>query len=475
MAAGNPRRSVGGRFTRRQIARAGVAALGVGALAGGSAGLVRGTRAQSQEEPHPVPATSSAGPNPWREPPVLMSVDGLLDVDLEAKPLPGAGVGKLAYNGQIPGPTLRFRAGDTVRLKLTNNLEGRMTNMHVHGLHVSPEGNSDNIFQMLDTGESFQYEYRIPPNHQPGSYWYHPHHHGDSQTQVNGGLAGAIVIEGAFDGIEGIEGLPERLFVLQGPSSVNGEQAYTVNGVVNPAVAMRPGQTQRWRLLNASANAYFNLALDGHTLHQIATDGNPLPAPQSLDQVLLGPAERAEVLVQGGDPGSYTFKSLEWGGPSQHQPSFTVATVTVAGSPMEPMPLPEKLIQLPDLSDVEIAQQREIVFQENMVAPVFTINGATFDPNVVNTTAKLGTTEEWILRNTSQDAHPFHIHVEDFQVMSIDGAPQPFSYHDTVNLPPRSSVVIRIPFLDFTGKFVYHCHILAHEDFGMMSVIEVVE
>jgi FtsP/CotA-like multicopper oxidase with cupredoxin domain len=475
MAAGSSRRNVAGRFTRRQVASAGIAALGVSALAGGSAGLVRGTRAQSVGEPHPALATTSAGPNPWQEPPVLMSVDGLLDVTLEAKPLPGAGIGKMAYNGLIPGPTLRFRPGDTVRLKLTNNLDSRMTNMHVHGLHVSPEGNSDNIFQLVDSGESFQYEYQIPRNHQPGSYWYHPHHHGDAQEQVNGGLAGAIVIEGAFDKIEGIEGLPERLFVLQGPSSVNGELVYTVNGVVNPAVAMRPGQTQRWRLLNASANAYFNLALDGHTLHQIATDGNPLPSVQSLDQVLLGPAERAEVLVQGADAGTYTFKSLEWGGPAQHQPSFTVATVTVAGSPMEPMSLPEKLIQLPDLSQVEIAQQREIVFQENTMAPVFTINGATFDPSVVNTMVKLGTTEEWILRNTSPDAHPFHIHVEDFQVMSIDGAPQPFSYQDTVNLPPRSSVVIRIPFLDFTGKFVYHCHILAHEDFGMMSVIEVVE
>src|SRR5215212_9960419 len=157
------------------------------------------------------------------------------------------------------------------------------------------------------------------------------------------------------------------------------------------------------------------------------------------------------------------------------RPWFRVATVTVSGSLMEPMRLPEKLIQLPDLSHVEIAQQREIIFQENMIAPVFTINGAAFDPDIVNTTVKLGTTEEWILCNTSPDAQPFHIHVEDFQVMSINGAPQAFSYQDTVNLPPRSSVVIRIPFLDFTGKFVYHCHILAHEDFGMMSVIEVVE
>jgi suppressor of ftsI len=465
MAARASQRYVGGRFNRRQIAGAGVAALGLSALAGGSVGLIRGARAQSEGEQFPASATTSAGPNAWREPPVLMSVDGLLDVEFDARPVPSEGVGKLAYDGTIPGPTLRFRAGDTVRLKLTNNLEGDMTNMHVHGLHVSPEGNSDNIFQMLDNGESFQYEYQIPENHQAGTYWYHPHHHGDAQAQVNGGLAGAIVIGGAFDDVEGIEALPERLFVLQGPSSVNGEQVYTVNGVVNPEVAIRPGQTQRWRLLNASANAYFNLALDGHTLHQIAT----------LDRILIGPGERAEVLVQGGDPGSYTFKSLEWGGPAQHQPSFTVASVTVAGSPMEPMALPEKLIQLPDLSHADIAQQREIIFQENLVAPVFTINGAAFDPDVVNTTVKLGTTEEWILRNTSPDAHPFHIHVEDFQVMSINGDPQPFSYQDTVNLPPHSSVVIRIPFLDFTGKFVYHCHILAHEDHGMMSVIEVVE
>ena len=281
-----------------------------------------------------------------------MSADGLLDVDFDARPVPSAGLGKLAYNGMIPGPTLRFRAGDTVRLKLTNNLEGPMTNMHVHGLHVSPEGNSDNIFQMVENGESFQYEYQIPENHPAGIYWYHPHHHGDAQAQVNGGLAGAIVIGGAFDEVEGSRHCRSASSCCRGRAQSTASWTTPSTGVVNPAVAMRPGQTQRWRLLNASANAYFNLALDGHTLHQIATDGNPLPAAQSLDQILIGPGERVEVLIQGGDPGIYTFKSLEWGSPAQHQPSFTVATVTVAGSPMEPMPLPEKLIQLPDLSHV---------------------------------------------------------------------------------------------------------------------------
>jgi hypothetical protein len=116
-ARGASGRYVGGRFTRRQVAGAGVAALGGSALAGGTFGLVRDTRAQSQGEPHSTSTITSAGPNPWREPPVLMSVDGLLDVALEAKPLLEAGMGKMAYNGLIPGPTFRFRAGDTVRLK----------------------------------------------------------------------------------------------------------------------------------------------------------------------------------------------------------------------------------------------------------------------------------------------------------------------------------------------------------------------
>src|SRR5215213_2289816 len=194
MAANASRRHGGGRFTRRQVAGAGCAALGLSALAGGSRGLIRGAHAQSEGEPAPASVTTSAGPNPWREPPVLMSVDGLLDVEFDARPVPTAGVGKLAYNGTIPGPTLRFRAGDTVRLKLTNNLEGPMTNMHVHGLHVSPEGNSDNIFQMVDNGESFQYEYQIPRNHPAVAYRYHPPHHGDGQAQVNGGLTGGILI-----------------------------------------------------------------------------------------------------------------------------------------------------------------------------------------------------------------------------------------------------------------------------------------
>ena len=122
MAGNASRHHGGGRFNRRQVAGTGVAALGLSALAGGSVGLIRGAQAQSEGEPAPASAATSAGPNPWREPPVVMSADGLLDVDFDARPVPRAGLGKLAYNGTIPGPTLRFRTCDTVRLKLTNNL-----------------------------------------------------------------------------------------------------------------------------------------------------------------------------------------------------------------------------------------------------------------------------------------------------------------------------------------------------------------
>jgi hypothetical protein len=119
MAADASRRHVGSRFTRRQVAGAGVAALGLSALAGGSRGLIRGAHAQSEGEPPPATATTSAGPNPWREPPVLMSVDGLLDVEFDARPVPSEGVGKLAYNGTIPVPTLRFRAQRLTRTSST--------------------------------------------------------------------------------------------------------------------------------------------------------------------------------------------------------------------------------------------------------------------------------------------------------------------------------------------------------------------
>src|SRR3954469_21283848 len=184
------------------------------------------------------------------EPEVRASRDGLLDTTLTARvmslPLAGQTATVSVYEGAFPGPTLRVRPGDTLRVNLVNTLDalppglpqnspfqcspvtgpGQMpdatehamtcdTNLHVHGLHVSPDGNSDNIFLTVKAGESFQYEYQIPDNHPAGLYWYHPHRHGAVINQVFGGMAGPIIIEGDIDALPGIAGLPERLLVLQ--------------------------------------------------------------------------------------------------------------------------------------------------------------------------------------------------------------------------------------------------------------------
>jgi FtsP/CotA-like multicopper oxidase with cupredoxin domain len=238
---------------------------------------------------------------------------------------------------------------------------------------------------------------------------------------------------------------------------------------------MRPGQSQHWRIANLSANAYLDLELEGHQLHIIGLDGNSVPETVAYDHIQMGPGERIQAVVQANETGTFRLKSRQWGALGQAQPEFTVATVEVAGSPMVPQPIPGKIIELEDLSGAEIANQRIMTFQEGVGNLPFAINGVAFNPDVVNTTVKLDTVEEWVLRNTSQDWHPFHIHVEDFQVMNVNGVPFPYvNRQDTVSLPPRGSATIRIRFSDFPGKYVYHCHILSHEDFGMMSIIEVV-
>jgi len=265
---------------------------------------------------------------------------------------------------------------------------------------------------------------------------------------------------------------------LQGPFLGPDHQAqYLVNGQVNPEIPIRPGETQRWRILNASANGFFNLQLVRHTMLMIATDGNPTPVAETLETLLLAPAERAEVLVQGGAAGIYELRSIPWAEdiPSQAQPEFLVATLVSGGEAETPMTLPTTLIDREDLSTVTVDRERTIVFQENSAPPVFAIDGKSFEMDRVDQTVNLGAVEEWTLRNTSPEWHPFHIHVNDFQVMSRNGQPEPRTYEDTSLIPPNGELIIRTRFTDFDGKFVYHCHILGHEDAGMMGVVEVVD
>jgi FtsP/CotA-like multicopper oxidase with cupredoxin domain len=427
------------------------------------------------------------------EPEVRASVDGVLETSLTAAfgPVMVNGQPKVSrvFDGLYPAPTLKVKPGETIRLKVTNELDD-VTNVHTHGFHVSPSNNSDNVFIEIQPGETFDYEFNLPENHTPGLYWYHPHVHGDTYEHVNGGMAGAIIIEGGLDELPGIKGLTDHVLVLQSTEfDSHGvvvpvadqharDQVRTINGQINPTIRIRPGETQRWRISNATSENFCLLGLEGHMLHQIAADGNPMSEVRTESQLFLAPGERAEVLVQAAKSGSYELRQLLWGTGFQMQPDVVLATMVVEGEPVDPAPLPTTLIPFEDLREAEVDNHRELRFDVKVDdhGAHFLIDGQTVDMNRIDQTVQLNAIEEWTIYNDSDEWHPFHIHINDFQVVAVNGEPyEAYSREDTRGLPPLGSITMRTRFLDFAGKYVYHCHILFHEDMGMMGIVEVVE
>jgi FtsP/CotA-like multicopper oxidase with cupredoxin domain len=470
---------------------------GVAATVAGTAGLLW----------RPGGGIRAAGGQDLNEPQVLRSANGRLEVTLSAAlgqvPIAGRDAQALSYNGSVPGPTLFLRAGDQLKVTLQNRL-GQPTNLHVHGLHVSPQGNSDNVLLSVGPGTSFDYEYRLPEDHRPGVYWYHRHFHGLVADQIFGGLYGAIVVQDP----EAIPVSRERVLVVSDISlladgtiaAVSAMQKMTgregnivlVNGQLNPALAAVPGERERWRIINACTGRYLRLRLDGQQLQLLGMDSGRFPTPRNLDEVQLPPGNRADLLVTAMQ-GTAVLRALPVdrggmgsmmgsGGASQSSadPGGTaLATFTVAGAPgAAPAPVPVQPPQR-DLRAEPLAAWRELVFGMGqgsgmMMMMSFTINGNVFNPGRVDTTVSAGGVEEWTLRNTSPMDHPVHLHVWPMQIMEEAGRPADSPvWQDVVNVPARSSVRVRIAFDDFTGRSVYHCHILDHEDSGMMGLIEV--
>ncbi len=479
--------------------------LGLAGTAAGGAGLWWSLKSR------PAPVTGED----LGQPAVYRSTRGLLETSLEAAPgrfpLAGRQAGALGYNGGIPGPTLRLRAGDILRLKLVNTL-AEPTNLHLHGLHVSPGGNSDNVFVAVDPGGSFDYEYRLPAGHRPGLYWYHPHHHGRVAAQVFAGLFGAIIIEDPApvpvsadrvllvsdtsldgDGNVARATLPERLAGRVGALLL-------VNGQSNPRLSARPGERERWRIVNCCVARYLRLRLDGQKLQLLGLDAGRFRSPSDVQEVLLAPGNRAELLVTAA-LGESVLRALPYDrgvmpgmagrGPGlpagQEDPAGTVlATLNVAGDPAPPAAVLEPGPAPPELRSAAVAARRQLVLAAPMglgqgagMGPGpgmngFTINGQAYDERRTDTTVAAGTVEEWILVNRSPMDHPFHLHVWPMQLIAENGrSVAEGALRDVVNVPAFGQATVRIAFRDFTGRSVYHCHILDHEDLGMMGVIEV--
>ncbi len=452
-------------------------------------------------------------------PQVHKSRDGLLELDLEASYRPvrlgNTQAYLLSYNRQVPGPRLEAKPGDTVRIHFTNNLSGP-TNLHYHGLHITPQGNADNVFLSIPPKERLTYEFTIPSNHPSATFWYHPHHHTLVAEQVFGGLAGLFIVRGTLDEIPEVKAAQEEFLVLQDFAlDANGRmvapnqmammmgregQLITVNGQVNPHLSIATGGLLRLRLLNASASRFYRLKLAEHPLHLIATDGGALANPVEVSELLLAPGERAEVLVRGErDPGQYRLLNLPYNRSgtgmmgkgmmgqgmsgmmnhdmgNQFQFSQPLATLTYRGS-ITPLALPKQLIPVTVLPEPTVVRRLE--FSMAMGAGMkmrFMFNNKTFNAKRVDTGVKLGTTEDWDLVNVDPDRmdHPFHVHVNSFQVVAREGKPEPYrAWKDTVLVRGGETVRMRIPFRDFSGKTVYHCHILDHEDLGMMGILEI--
>jgi FtsP/CotA-like multicopper oxidase with cupredoxin domain len=330
---------------------------------------------------------------------------------------------------------------------------------------------------------------QIPADHPTGTFWYHSHAHGISEEQVFGGLSGMIIVQGVTELLPpDLRGITDIALALKDTQVVgtnapeieidnidsNAPTLRTVNALHVPVQEIAPGEVQLWRLANIGADIWYDVQLEGQQLTVIGEDGNPVWEVYAADDLVMPPGKRFEVLVTGPEPGDYAFKTLKYEQGDDTYPESDLLTLTSTGDALATPALPASMTQEAEIPESEVVERRTMVFSEDEDTNTFFINDKSFDENRVDVQVQLGTVEEWTLTNTSDEQHPFHIHVNDFQVISVGG--EPYDAHglqDTVRLSPGDDVVIRTRFTDFTGKFVFHCHILNHEDLGMMAVVEV--
>lgn len=563
---------------------------------------------------------------PFRNPQPISSQNGVLETTFLVKYTDPATT-KIAdcpltlrsFNGTVGGPTLRLKPGDTLLLHLENHLPKETpeeiekqfqdeasqahivakphsfntTNMHYHGLHVSPSGNSDNVLLAIRPDEKEDYEVKIPADHPSGTFWYHPHAHGSTAVQVGSGMAGALIIDDdpaklppalreasspehekilEFQSIlynqngkvENIESFfpspaiptPNNCKALTGPLPHQNKEGTwncsrrmtTVNGQIIPVIKMQPGEVARWRFIDTSFRESIELQLDDHVLHEIALDGiytgtiddwGPDNPPLDLE-----PGYRSDVLVKArpcteevrgraqqalllhkiplallATPGNCRYglwnratppsQSLRGG----EQRENLLAILEVEGPPVDmALPTLAEMKPLAPFGDLDLSKMlgqdggpigvQQVVFKlgtdlrdptpDCMTSKVgcptnyFQVNYETYNPNNVRR-LKLGATEQWTISTVGDPndvpgggipplPHVFHIHVNPFQYtrQNPSGSPE-LVWKDTLLIPAGKTINLFTTYKDFTGEFVMHCHILDHEDLGMMEVEDVVK
>ena len=442
-----------------------------------------------------------------------------------------SGRGAFFFNGREVPPVIRATPGQKLQITYLNHMQAtssevcvdgpcmNMTNLHFHGLHVSPDSPQDDVLSMMAMpGESLRYTVDIPLNQPSGLYWYHTHPHGESYQQDLDGMSGAIVVEGIERYVPKLRALKERILVLRDaevdqddenskrfktavaiPQSPCGQAAggvgriFTVNGVVRPKISIAPGEKQFWRIVNASPDLYADLAFDSEKMVVVALDGMPLAyhnpghATESVQHVLLAPGGRLEAIVTGpavGTQSSLRSLCVDTGTDGDPNPAMVLADL----DPTRHQEMRSR--RQPSVADSEKAIYRPLLFraiQELMRRdPAFVVNFTedkngfyindkkykpTDDPMV---TVKTGKYVRWRVVNRTHEIHPFHIHQVHFLVYGKGGVSiRDPKWRDTANVEPGQSLDLIMDFTDpiIRGISVFHCHLLKHEDKGMMAKI----
>jgi len=395
------------------------------------------------------------------------------------------------FNRQLPGPVLKGQQGDTLVIRVKNNLP-EPTIVHWHGIRLpaSMDGTSE-MQKPIAPGETFEYRFIVPD---AGTFWYHSH--ANETVQMERGMYGALIVEDPNDPVitdadrvlliddmkltEANEFSKPGWFIPRILERHDGREGDTLllNGKENAVIYVQGGQRERWRLINASSARYFMLHLDGKAFQIIGTDGGLLERPSTATQALITPGERLEIVVGPFTEGeTFPIESLPYNRMTSQKPKrLTFATVQVG----EPKPsvafVPDTLRRIEPLAPQDAPVTRKVKLS---VGPSLK-NGMNFLVNdgmhVHDKPVKVGELQVWEVSNTSLMDHPFHLHGFFFQVLEENGkAPDYPAWKDTYNLGPRSKTKIAWMPDNRPGKWMYHCHILEHHAAGMMAHFEVVD
>lgn len=410
------------------------------------------------------------------------------------------------YNRSFLGPTLRMQPGERLELRMRNAMRPTLnqpdsattawTNLHYHGLVVTPSPDSgDNVTHVhVNRGGSHRFHFPVPGYHTQGMFWYHPHPHGISTSQVAGGLSGALLVGSILERFTQYLGVRERVLLIRDMSfSFSNPTVLNINGSTCARLSVPPGERELWHIGNFGSNTFVNLKLEGMQWTLLGMDGNPTADTTMIDSLYIPPGSRAEVIVTGPPRGTrvrlYSAPFL----PGVLRDTTSITLGYLVGEGVARPPRAVRRVAGMDASVIDTLRflrgardPEKRTFHFDFVGNDAGIDSVVYKPTDLPVAVPWRRVQEWTLVNRTQSLHTFHIHQTDFTIVKLNGVAVndsilrdniPVGVHrvfsgpaDTVGTIVGDTVVVRFTFEPIAaGPFVFHCHVLQHEDEGMMK------